>query len=72
MHRVGALPRAKGEAVEIRAIEKLDGVGRRDDILCCDELCETKSETNQDVREFHGCIIHRLPHNRCSADETGF
>ena len=52
LHRVGVVPRATGEAVETGAIEKLDDVGRSDDILCCDELCETKSATNQNFVNF--------------------
>ena len=33
MHRVGMIIHAKGPAIKIPAVEKLDAIGRRDDFL---------------------------------------
>ena len=43
-HRVGVVSHAKGQAVEIRAVEEFDAVGRRDDILRGGNFCQRQRE----------------------------
>jgi hypothetical protein len=50
--RVGVVVHAKGETVKIRAVEKLDATGRRDDILRRGNFRQCKGEEKKKPK-FH-------------------